>query len=143
MSEVKTFSTRAFTFADYEAALDLWTKAEGLEVAEGDTRDEIARYLKRNPGLSRIAEDETGMIGAVLCGHDGRRGWIYHLAVEPKNRGRGIGARLVDECLAGLRRYDVRRALILVAAENAIGRSFWNSCGWEEVPGAEVMGIDL
>jgi N-acetylglutamate synthase len=78
-----------------------------------------------------------------LCGHDGRRGYIYHLAVDPAYRERGLGKLLLDECLAGLRRAGLKRALILVAHDNPRGRKFWRHSGWEEVPGPVVMGIDL
>jgi len=78
-----------------------------------------------------------------LCGHDGRRGYIYHLAVDPAYQARGVGRRLMDECLAGLRRAGLKRALILVASDNPVGLKFWRRHGWEEVPGPIVMGIDL
>ncbi len=83
------------------------------------------------------------MVGAALCGHDGRRGYIYHLAVDPAYQGRGIGKRLIDECLDGLRRAGLERANILVAKDNPRGREFWKRAGWEELDGAIAMGIDL
>jgi ribosomal protein S18 acetylase RimI-like enzyme len=83
------------------------------------------------------------MVGIALCGHDGRRGYIYHLAVDPAYQARGVGKRLMDECLDGLRRVGLKRALILVANDNPRGRKFWRRYGWEEVPGPVIMGIDL
>ena len=79
----------------------------------------------------------------ALCGHDGRRGHIYHLAIDPAYEGRGIGRRLVDECLEGLAKAGLPRVIILVNQENSRGRSFWKQYGWEEVDGALAMGIDL
>lgn len=135
--------TRAFTIADYEAAVALWQAEEGIELCEGDSREEIDRYLSRNPGLSRVAEEGEAIVGAVLCGHDGRRGWIYHLAVAKSCRGRGVGKLLVEDCLRGLREAGIPRAIILVALENARGREFWLRDGWEEISGALAMSKDL
>ena len=135
--------TREFRIDDYDAAIDLWSRVKGLDVAEGDDRDTIRRFFERNPGLSRVAFDGSTMVGAVLCGHDGRRGYIYHLAVDPAYHGRGIGKRLISECLAGLKRAGLERANILVAQDNPRGREFWRRCGWEDLDGAAAMGIDV
>jgi ribosomal protein S18 acetylase RimI-like enzyme len=121
----------------------VWRMVDGVEVAEGDSEQELGEYLLRNPGLSRVAVDESTVVGAVLCGHDGRRGWIYHLAVAPAYQGRGLGQRLLQECVSGLHGVGITRALILVSGENAKGRSFWLRNGWEDIPGAIPMGLDL
>jgi ribosomal protein S18 acetylase RimI-like enzyme len=135
--------TRKFSIDDYDAAVELWKRVEGLEIAEGDDRENIAQFLARNRGLSRVATDGSATVGVALCGHDGRRGHIYHLAVDPAYQGRGLGMRLVDECLEGLRRIGVKRVIIMVADDNPRGRDFWKRTGWEEIPGAIAMGIDL
>lgn len=135
--------TREFTIDDYDGAAALWKAVEGVEVAEGDAREDIQAYLLRNPGLSRVAEENGKIVGAVLCGHDGRRAWLYHLAVAATHRGQGIGNRLLQECVTKLRGTGVKRAIILVAGDNASGRSFWLRNGWEEIPGALPMGLDL
>ena len=134
---------REFSIGDYDAALDLWQRVEGLEIAEGDDKEGVANFLVRNPGLSRVATDGVAIVGVALCGNDGRRGYIYHLAVDPAYQTRGLGKRLMDECLGGLRGAGLKRALILVATENPRGRKFWLRHGWEEVPGPILMGIDL
>jgi len=136
-------TTREFSIDDYDAALELWKRVEGLEIAEGDDRESVAQFLARNSGLSRVATDASTMVGVALCGHDSRRGHIYHLAVDPKYQGLGLGKRLVDECLDGLCRAGIQRAIILVAHDNPRGREFWKHCGWEEIPGAMAMGKDL
>jgi len=135
--------TREFSIRDYDAALELWQRVEGLEIAEGDDREGIAYFLARNAGLSRVATDGTAIVGVALCGHDGRRGYIYHLAIDPAYQARGLGKRLMDESLDGLRQVGLKRALILVAHDNPRGRKFWRRHGWEEVPGPIVMGIDI
>ena len=134
---------REFLINDYEAAVELWKRVEGLDIAEGDDRESIRRFLGQNRGLSRVATDGSTIVGAALCGHDGRRGYIYHLAVDPAYQGRQLGKRLVEECLAGLRRAGLERANILVAKDNPRGRDFWRRTGWEDLEGAAPMGIDV
>jgi ribosomal protein S18 acetylase RimI-like enzyme len=136
-------TTREFSIDDYQAALELWQRVEGLELAEGDDKEGIAQFIARNPGLSRVATDGSILVGVVMCGHDGRRGHIYHLAVDPAYRRYGVGRRLVQECLDELRRAGVIRAIILVANNNLGGAEFWKRAGWEDIPGAMAMGIDV
>src|SRR4029077_5357132 len=113
--------TREFAIDDYDAAVELWKRVEGVEIAEGDDRERVAQFIARNAGLSRVATDGSTIIGVAICGQDGRRGHIYHLAVDPNYRGRGVGKRLVDECLEGLRRLGLKRANIMVATDNPRG----------------------
>ncbi len=136
-------NTREFSISDYDGALQVWQRVEGVEIAEGDDRGGVAQFLARNPGLSRVAIDGPTIVGVALCGHDGRRGHIYHLAVDPAYQGRGLGKRLLAECLNGLRRAGVQRIIILVASDNQRGTEFWKRYGWEEIGGAIVMGIDV
>jgi ribosomal protein S18 acetylase RimI-like enzyme len=138
-----TVSTREFRIADFGDALAMWRMIDGVEIAEGDSEQEVRAYLLRNPGLSRVAVNGGMIVGAVLCGHDGRRGLIYHLAVALAYQGKGVGRRLLQECISGLRSVGITRALILVSEENATGRSFWLRNGWEDIPGAIPMGLDL
>jgi ribosomal protein S18 acetylase RimI-like enzyme len=135
--------TRNFLIDDYEAVLQLWQRVEGLEVAEGDDKEGVAQFLARNPGLSRVAIENTKVIGVAMSGHDGRRGHIYHVAVDPAYRRYGLGKRLVQECLDRLRQVGVSRAIILVADYNVGGAEFWKRAGWEDIPGAAPMGIDV
>ncbi|MFL6513448.1 MAG: GNAT family N-acetyltransferase [Chthoniobacterales bacterium] len=134
---------RPFQIEDYDAAARLWSEAEGVEISEGDSKKDIAHYLEKNPNLSRTAECAGVLVGVALAGHDGRRGYIYHLAVDPRVHQQGVGRRLVAECLAALAKLGLQRALILVADDNARAQEFWRRCGWEEIPEAKLMGIDL
>ena len=135
--------TREFCIDDYDATLQLWQRVEGREVDEGDDKEGVAQFVKRNPGLSRVAIDGSKVVGVVMCGHDGRRGHIYHLAVDPAYRRYGLGKRLVQECVGGLRQAGVVRAIILVADNNLGGAEFWRRAGWEDIHGAVAMGIDV
>jgi len=105
--------TREFSINDYDAAIALWQRVEGLEIAEGDDREGVAQFLARNPALSRVATDGSAIIGVALCGHDGRRGYIYHLAVDPTYQARGLGKRLMDECLGATEWITLFRARVV------------------------------
>ena len=136
-------TTREFVMADYDAAIALWTGVEGVEICEGDSREEVAEYLKRNPGLSRVAEAGGKIVGVAMCGHDGRRGWIYHLAVAAEYRGQKVGRLLLDDCVDGLRKAGLKRAIILVAGDNPAGHEFGLRNGWEEITGAIPMTREI
>ena len=143
MTATAGVSTREFVIGDYDQAVALWNKIDTVEICEGDSREEIAEYLKRNPGLSRVAEANGTIVGAALCGHDGRRGWIYHLALAREYRGRGAGKLLLDDCLRGLREAGLKRAIILVEGGNSAGHKFWLREGWEDISGAIPMTREL
>ena len=136
-------TTREFVIDDYDSAVALWNSVQGVELCEGDSREEIRAYLERNPGLSRVVEVDGTMAGAALCGHDGRRGFIYHLAVSPTYRGRGMGTLLLEDCVRGLGRAGLKRVIILVAENNSLGREFWLRNGWEDIAEALPMARDL
>lgn len=138
-----TYIIRPMSSADLEAARELWATAEGVSISEGDSPEELQTYLARNPGASQVAYAEGSLVGAVLAGHDGRRGYIYHLAVHPSQRGKGLGKELTRRSLDVLKQAGLQRVLILVASDNDSGRAFWERCGWEGMPFAKPMGIDL
>jgi ribosomal protein S18 acetylase RimI-like enzyme len=128
---------------DYDQVVALWRRCEGVEVAEGDDRESFTRYLDRNPGLSIGAISAGAIVGATLCGHDGRRGLIYHLAVAPEYRGRGVGRQILESGLAGLSKCGIARVVILVAKDNPRGQKFWIFQGFECIAGAVPLGMDL
>ncbi len=134
---------RAFEPADLPAARALWATVPGVELAEGDAPEELARYLARNPECSTVAVVDGTLVAAVLAGHDGRRGLLYHLAVHPAHRGRGLGRAVVRRALETLRAAGLTRALLLVAADNPGGRAFWLREGWAEIDAALPFGRDL
>ena len=131
MSAPDVHRLRDFTLADYDAALALWQSCEGIGLNASDTRPAIAAYLVRNPGLSLVATDAAGaLVGAVLCGHDGRRGYLHHLAVASAHRRRGLGRRLVETALDRLRVTGIPKCNLFLYATNTDGRAFWERCGW-------------
>lgn len=107
---------------------------EGVGLSSADSFDNIARFLARNPGASFVAIDtDTDLVvGTILCGHDGRRGLIHHLAVALRHRRRGLGRALVAQALAALRRDGIQKCHLLVFDQNAEGRLFWERIGAEE-----------
>ncbi len=124
-------SIRPMTIADYEEALALWQGSEGVGLSAADSREAIAAYLQRNPDLSMVVFVGASLVGAVLCGHDGRRGFIHHLAVAPAYRRRGIGSALVQSCLAKLRALGIGKCHLFVFHANESAQAFWRAQGWQ------------
>ena len=114
----------------YGEVYALWDRCSGVGLSSADERDQIAAYLARNPGLSFLAVDGPKVVGAVLGGHDGRRGYIHHLAVDDDYRRRGIGRRLVKKCLAALEEEGIQKCHLFIFHENEGGIAFWQSEGW-------------
>lgn len=121
---------RPLRIGDYAEILSLWKKTEGIGLNDSDSRAAIGRYLKRNRGLSLVATSGGRVIATVLCGHDGRRGYLHHLAVARKWRRHGIGRRLVADCLERLRSEGIPKCNLFLYAKNSSGRAFWRSLGW-------------
>lgn len=116
--------------ADLPAVLDLWAQTDGVGLNESDSPQRLGAYLQRNPNLSLVARDGPRLAGAVLCGHDGRRGYLNHLAVAPEYRGQGLGRRMVETCQAALAALGILKTNVFVYADNAAGEEFWTRCGW-------------
>jgi N-acetylglutamate synthase len=118
---------------DYDQVLALWKSCsdEGVHVDDdGDSRKSIAAYLKRHSGMSFVAREKDRLIGAVLCGTDGRRGYLNHLAVDRAHRGKGIGKKLVERSLAALKKTGINKCHIFVFKDNLAGQTFWAHNGW-------------
>ena len=127
-----SIAIREMTIQDYGQVLALWRTSEGVGLSDADSEESIARYLGRNPGLSFVARDGEHLVGAVLCGHDGRRGYIHHLAVSESHRRRGLGRALVERCLFALRRAGIDKCHLFVFADNQDTIAFWKSIGWTQ-----------
>jgi ribosomal protein S18 acetylase RimI-like enzyme len=115
---------------DFDEMLPLWRVSEGILVGDSDTEERVTRFLERNPGLSLVAHDGTVLVGTALCGHDGRRGYIYKVAVLDAYRRRGVGLELVRRCMAKLRSEEIVKCHLFVAADNEGALEFWESTGW-------------
>ncbi len=137
--ELRVIEITEFTVSDYEEACALWRAIPEVELDDADTCEKMAGYLKRNPGMSFVAREGAKLVGAALCGHDGRRGYLHHLAVLPEYREQGIGTRLVEACLRALASHGIERCAIFILSENAPGKAFWTKRGWSVSQGADVM----
>lgn len=133
---------REMTISDYDQAYRLWSEIEGLALSEADSRSSIDSYLKRNAGLSYIAETNGKVIGTILAGHDGRRGFIYHLAVDPDFRKRKLGLKLVSKSLQSLAEQGIDKCHIFVIDNNFTGNLFWSAAGWKKRSGFFVYSKD-
>jgi putative acetyltransferase len=120
-----------FTNTHYSAARTLWEVTEGVGLNDADERLPIERFLERNPGLSKVATIEGRVVGTILAGHDGRRGFIHHLAVDPSARRMGVAQALVRQAVRALESEGITRCHVLVYADNVAGRAFWESAGAE------------
>jgi N-acetylglutamate synthase len=134
---------RSMTITDFDAVLRLWQDTEGVGLNESDNRENITSFLARNPGLSRVAASGTKIVGAVLCGHDGRRGYLHHLAVARTHRQQWLGRQLVEACLSGLAHQGILKCNIFLFADNAAGETFWSHNGWVKRPDLQVMQKSL
>ena len=122
---------RVMTAADYDGVFALWKNTPGMGLnATDDSCEGIEKYLKRNPGTSFIALHEGRIIGAIMAGHDGRRGYIYHTAVLPEFRGRGIAKELTEHAMDALANEGINKVALVAFAENDIGNGFWESIGF-------------
>jgi len=115
---------------DYEQMYRLWEKTEGMGLSESDTKENIERFLNKNQGLNYVCEDNEKIVGTILCGEDGRRGYLYHLAVDKKYRRNGIGKELVNLVLNSLKEKGIIKCHLFVYYENEIGKTFWEKTGW-------------
>jgi ribosomal protein S18 acetylase RimI-like enzyme len=125
------------TIQDYDEVRALWEESDGIKLTEVDSKDIIANFLNRNPGLSFVARDDKQLVGAVLCSHDGRRGYIDHLAVRKTHRRQGIGSALVTRCIFNLMRIGIRKWHLFVLENNEDAIAFWKELGW--TPRVEMM----
>lgn len=121
---------REMMVTDYEAAVKLWQKMPGLGLSDADSKENTEAFLMRNKGMSFIAEWDGELIGTVLCGHDGRRGFIYHLAVHEAHRRKQIGSELISGCLIRLNNAGITKCHLFVLENNAQGMDFWNQMGF-------------
>jgi ribosomal protein S18 acetylase RimI-like enzyme len=129
---------------DIPAALALWQGLPGIGLRDADNPAALERYLRRNPGLSFAAVDDAGrLVGVSLAGHDGRRGYLHHVAVSPALQRNGIGRRLVEACLAALKVEGIEKVNFWVKADNAAGLAFWNRVGGRERPDLRLVSIIL
>lgn len=122
---------RLMALSDYEQVYQLWLSCAGMGLNNlDDSREGIERFLKRNPETCFVAEKDEKIIGVIIAGNDGRRGYIYHTAVNPDYRKQGIGKKLVDNAMRALEKEGINKVALVVFEKNKIGNGFWENTGF-------------
>jgi ribosomal protein S18 acetylase RimI-like enzyme len=128
---VTRYEIREMTINDYDDIIVMFRETPGISVREADSRAATETYLNRNPGLSFVATVDSKMIGCVMCGHDGRRGYLQHLVVQSEHRNQGIGEKLFMACVYALQKIEISKTHIFVFKTNNLANKFWADKGWE------------
>lgn len=128
---------------DYSDALKLWQSLPGLGLSGSDEENQIKLFLEKNADTCFVAVDKNQVIGTVLGGSDGRRGYLYHLAVDYAHQKQGLGGQLVKKCLSALKKAGIQKCHIFVISTNQEGFEFWNRAGWLLRNDIVVMSMDL
>lgn len=131
MSNTENFSLRVMQIEDYEQIYKLWMTIDGFGIRTiDDSYEGVERFIKRNPTTSVVAECDGKIVGAILCGHDGRRGCLYHVCVHKEYRKRGIGKAMVVFCMKALQAEQINKVSLIAFKSNVVGNAFWKSAGW-------------
>jgi len=124
------YMLRVMTIDDYDQVYALWKTIKGFGIRSvDDSREGIRRFLKRNPSTSVVVEEDGKIVGAILCGHDGRRGCLYHVCVDPAYRMRGIGKSMVVFAMEALKKEEINKVSLIAFTKNDIGNAFWKEIG--------------
>ena len=124
---------REMKIEDYDKVFALWKTIKGFAMRSiDDSKEGVERFLKRNPDTSVVAEEDGKIVGAILCGHDGRRGCLYHVCVRKGYRRQGVGKAMVVACMEALRKEQINKVSLIAFTKNDIGNAFWNKIGWTE-----------
>ena len=122
---------REMKIEDYDNVFALWKTIKGFGIRSmDDSKEGIERFLKWNPGLSVVAEEDGKIVGAILCGSDGRRGCLYHVCVHKDYRRQGIGKTMVIWCMEKLKELQINKVSLIAFTQNDIGNAFWKEIGW-------------
>ena len=129
----KEYTIRVMTLEDYDEVYALWMGIHGFGIRSiDDSKEGVERFLKRNPTTSMVAVADGKIVGAILCGHDGRRGCLYHVCVRKGYRRHGVGKAMVVACMEALRKEEINKVTLIAFTKNDIGNAFWNKIGWTE-----------
>ena len=115
---------------DHPLLMSLWGASDGVILRESDTPEALRRFLQRNPETNLVATSEGALIGSIMAGQDGWRGYLYHVAVLPAWRRQGVGSQLVEAAIAAIRRHDIPKIHCLVKCDNLAAQHFWQAHGF-------------
>jgi N-acetylglutamate synthase len=130
---------REMTNDDHEELYSFWKSIEGLKMDESDYQDNFNSFLIRNPNLNYVVIHEKQIIGTIKCGHDGRRGYISHLAVNKKYQKYGIAKKLYNICIEELKKQSVLKCNLYILGSNKSAYTFWQHNGWKELEHDFIM----
>ena len=130
ISSKMNYDISSFSMEEYTEAMALWKASGGIVLSGADEPVPMAAYLERNPNMSFAAKHEGRLVGVVLCGHDGRRGYLHHLAVAVAHQRKGVGKKLVQCCLDALKRAGIQKCHLFLVSNNSEGLAFWIKIGW-------------
>ncbi len=138
------FEVREMHILDYSSVARLWQETDEMLLREADSQENIQRYLDRNPGLSFVAVKPNchTLIAAVLAGTDGRRGYVQHLAVDPRFRRQGIGESLLEKVTEALSKQGIDKTHLFVANDNAAAQQFYQRLGWQPRPEVSMYSLN-
>ncbi|PJJ26735.1 GNAT family N-acetyltransferase [Lacrimispora celerecrescens] len=122
---------RTMTLEDYYQVHKLWTGIKGFGIRTiDDSKEGVEKFLKRNPQTSVVAEEDGNIIGSILCGHDGRRGCMYHVCVAEEYRQKGVGQKMALDAMKRLQEEGISKVNLIAFKSNAVGNEFWSKSGW-------------
>jgi len=122
---------RKMNISDYEKVYAIWISCKGMGLNNlDDSREGIERFLLRNPETCFVAEADEAVVGVIMSGHDGRRGYIYHTAVLPEYKNRGIAAKLVENAMSAMKNAGINKVALVVFDRNEGGNAFWEKMGF-------------
>ncbi len=133
---------RPMTKEDYDEIFAMWQITTKRALSKADERSQIERYLDRNPGMSQVAVVDGKIVGTVLAGHDGRRGFIHHMAVLPEYRRRRIGHRLAEKAIEMITNDGIDKTHIFCYRNNETGQNFWKNFGFKKREDVFVFSYD-
>jgi ribosomal protein S18 acetylase RimI-like enzyme len=129
---------------DYEGAYDLWTRVPGMNLNSLDNSYEgIARIIRKNPETCFVAVEREQIVGTILGGTDGRKGFVYHTAVDPAQQGKGIGTILINRVCENFKKEKITKIGLFVVLDNENGKQFWGKKGWKLRPDIVYLDRDL
>ena len=138
-----TFEIKEMKIDDYDEVYDFWKNTDGIGLSNADKKGNLAFFFEKNPGTSFVALSEGKIAGTVMCSNDGRRGFIYHLAVRKEARNNGIGSALVDSAFGALKSIGIQKCHIFVLKDNEEGMKFWKKTGWSKRNDIVSFSYDL
>ncbi len=135
---------RFFTEGDYDEVYKMWKDSPGVGLRSmDDSREGITRFIRRNPTTSFVAVENGRIIGSALGGHDGRRGYLYHVCVEESHRQKSIGRQLIQYVVEAMKAEKINRVALFCLKDNGLGNGFWSSLGWTERTDLNCFALNL